>query len=326
MGLALLLIVVREADITEIWREIRNVGWTGMAVVLGIFFLSFWTDTGSWYVTITHLPVSWIWAWRLYGVRMVGEAYNNITPMASIGGEPVKAWLLKTNYQIRFRDAGTSLVLAKTAIVTSLAAYVSIGFVLLINNDKLGSQYHIAAAIGLSALILFSVAFFLMQRLKLSTFVATKLGNSRFGRRLSGLIAIAEDVDGQFRRFYSEHYYRFAGSLAFAFSSWLLGMIELYIVMRLLGYPITWAEAWIIEALVQTVRTGAFFIPSGIGAQEGTFQIVCAAITGNPSVGLAFALIRRGRELVWIAIGLVLAAGYSVRLKDVPMDSLEGDS
>ena len=103
-------------------------------------------------------------------------------------------------------------------------------------------------------------------------------------------------------------------------------MIELYIVMRLLGYPITWAEAWIIEALVQTVRTGAFFIPSGIGAQEGTFQIVCAAITGNPSVGLAFALIRRGRELVWIAIGLVLAAGYSVRLKDVPMDSLEGDS
>ena len=54
----------------------------------------------------------------MYVVRMIGEAYNNITPTASLGGEPVKAWLLKANWGVPLRDAGASLVIAKTTIST----------------------------------------------------------------------------------------------------------------------------------------------------------------------------------------------------------------
>jgi hypothetical protein len=56
--------------------------------------------------------------------------------------------------------------------------------------------------------------------------------------------------------------------------------------MYLLGHPITFTDAWIIEAMAQLVRAGTFFIPSSIGAQEATFTVVCSAITGTPSLGI----------------------------------------
>ena len=70
---------------------------------------------------------------------------------------------------------------------------------------------------------------------------------------------------------------------------------------------------FIIESLVQLVRTITFFIPAGLGTQEGTFFIVVGALTGVSSAGLAVAFIRRFRELIWLAVSFLLAIFYSVR-------------
>jgi hypothetical protein len=76
--------------------------------------------------------------------------------------------------------------------------------------------------------------------------------------------------------------------------------------MRFLGHPISLTDAWVIEAAVQLVRSGAFFIPAGIGMQEGAFFVIIALLTGQPALGLAVAAVRRFREVIWIAWGLVL--------------------
>ncbi len=65
-------------------------------------------------------------------------------------------------------------------------------------------------------------------------------------------------------------------------------------------------EAWIILAVAEMVRSAAFFIPGRIGAQEAGFMVVCAAVTGSPTLGLAAALVLRVREVVWIVWGLAL--------------------
>jgi uncharacterized membrane protein YbhN (UPF0104 family) len=322
VGLLLLLVVVQEANVAEIWREVQKVGVLGVVTVLVLFTLSFWADVGSWHVILDCVPLNWVWSLRLFAIRTIGEAYNNITPTASIGGEPIKAWLLKSNYEIRFREASGSLVLAKTTIVISLVLYTAIGFLLLLGHEKLAGDYKIIGAVGLAMLMLFSILFFLVQWLKISTLVAHKLGNTRFGQRLLGLIAFAEDLDAQFLRVYSQHRLRLLLSICLAFIAWLLLMVEIYCVMHLLGFPISWAEAWIIEAFVQTVRSAVFMIPAGIGAQEGAMFLLCSAITGNPASGLVLALVRRSRELLWIALGLALTSAFSVTLKELPPESV----
>ena len=70
--------------------------------------------------------------------------------------------------------------------------------------------------------------------------------------------------------------------------------------------PVTLAEAWLIETVAQLVRVGTFFIPASLGATEVAMVLLYEALVGAPSLGFAVALIRRARELLWIAWGLWL--------------------
>ena len=106
-----------------------------------------------------------------------------------------------------------------------------------------------------------------------------------------------------------------------AFVNWLLGAVEIYYTLLFLGHPISWADAWIIEAVAQLVRTGTFFIPASIGAQEGAFLLVCGAITGSPTLGVSVSVVRRLREVIWIVWGFTLGSILSMKPGLVP----EGD-
>jgi len=66
-----------------------------------------------------------------------------------------------------------------------------------------------------------------------------------------------------------------------------------------------------IEAAAQMVRAATFFIPSSLGAQEGAFLFMVSALTGSPPLGIAVAVIRRFRELVWIGSGFLMGTVYS---------------
>ncbi len=312
LGIALLGVVLLETDLSELWRQVSGVGISGMAVVLVVYALYFGADALSWQIVLPAAPLRPRWICRLYVVRMIGEAYNNITPTASLGGEPIKAWLLKANWGVPLRDSGASLIIAKTTSMFSLVFFVAIGVVMLLDHPNFGVAYKQIAVAGLAFIVLSAVVFFLMQRLRLSSFVARKLGDSRFGSRLASAISAAEDIDSQFERFYAEHAVRLAWSFAFAMANWILGVVEVYFMLDFVGYPATFAEVWMIECMVQLVRTVTFFIPAGLGTQEGAFLIGVGALTGVPSAGVATALVRRARDLIWIALSLVLASFYSM--------------
>ena len=106
--------------------------------------------------------------------------------------------------------------------------------------------------------------------------------------------------------------------MVFAMFNWMLGAVELYLILYLIGYPISWAEAWLIESMLQLIRAVAFFIPAGIGALEGTLMFAYGAITGNPTPGIAAALVRRFRELVWIGLSLLIASALNLMPKQSP--------
>lgn len=307
IGIGLLVWVLRQATLDDIWRQVRSVSVLGMLGVFLIYALYFGADVVSWQVTIDSVEMSGRWAARLFVVRMIGEAYNNITPMASMGGEPVKAWLLKTNYGIPLRDSGASLILAKTASMFSLVIFVGIAVFIALLHDQLNATHKMMAGVGLAWLVFNVIVFFLMQHLKLSTFTATRLGRTKAGRRLGRLVAGMQDIDEQFARFYRDHRKRLWLSMSYAMANWLFGVAELYLILSLIGRPVSWLDAWAIEAAVQLVRTAAFFIPAGLGAQEGALMLACGAIAGSPTSGIAAAMVRRFRELVWIGLSLLLA-------------------
>ena len=312
VGFALLGVVLLKTDLHELCQQMLRVGWVGMGAVLLVYALYFAADAISWHLVLPAVPLDRAWLVRTFVVRMIGEAYNNITPTASLGGEPVKAWLLKSRWGIPLRDAAASLVIAKTTSMFALVMFVGVGLAMLLQHARVTDGHKLAAALGFGFIVLSAAVFFLMQHLRLSTYVARWLRGTRFEARLSSGIAAAEDIDRQFAAFYRGHGRRLAWSLVFAMVNWVLGALEVYLIMGLVGYPLSFAEVWMIECMVQLVRTIAFFIPAGLGAQEGAFLIAVGALTGVPSAGVATALVRRCRDVLWIAASLAVASAYAV--------------
>lgn len=306
VGFGLLGFIVREMDAAEVWRQVVELGWWGMVFVLTLYTVAFLISVVGWLLTFKTVPMTSPWMGRLYLVRMAGEAFNNVTPLGSVGGEPVKALMLKHRYGLGYREVGVSLILDKTVVAIGLALFLSVGFVLLMPSERLEGTFKTVSGLGLAALSTGILLFFLIQRFRIASWVGQRLGGSRFGARLGRVLRLVGDVDERIVRFYTVHWKRFAAALSLALVNWTLGAVEVYAVMWWLGQPVTLVDAWGIEAMAQLVRTGTFFIPAGLGTQDGTFVFVCSAITGNAPVGLAMSVVRRCREIVWILTGLAL--------------------
>ncbi len=312
-GCLLLGYILVHTDLQEVWSRVRQIGFSGAAFVLLLYCLTFLTDVIGWQLTFSTLPLNLCWCGRLYLVRMLGEAFNNVTPLGSMGGEPVKVAVLKRHYGLAMRETGASLVLAKTTNMLGLMLFLLVGFALLMASSKVAATYQWLAASGLAGLLLGTLLMYLIQRFRLGSLAGGWLMRGRSGDRLLHLLAVVEAIDARLLEFYTCYQGRFLASIGLALLNWLLGVVEVYVVMRLFGYPITLGDAWIIEAMVQLIRAAAFFIPAGIGAQEGSFLLLSGALTGNPALGIAVSLVRRSRELLWVALGLLIYWGYQQR-------------
>jgi uncharacterized membrane protein YbhN (UPF0104 family) len=225
-------------------------------------------------------------------VRLVGEALNMVIPAASLGGEPVKAVLLKRGHGIGYREGAASLFMAKTVNLLALLAFSGVGFALMLGIEALPRPFVLAFGLGLLGLGLGVAGFFAVQRWGAASYLARRLVAWRFGgrlgARLEGLLEHIHEVDDHFARFYGAQPLRFAAALALAFLNWLIGTAEIMVIMWLL------------------VRAGFFFVPASLGVTEAALVLVYDALTGRPALGFAVALIRRARELVWVAWGLWL--------------------
>jgi uncharacterized membrane protein YbhN (UPF0104 family) len=68
---------------------------------------------------------------------------------------------------------------------------------------------------------------------------------------------------------------------------------------------VTLVEAVVIESLIQAISSAAFFVPGGLGVQEGGFILVGGALGLDPSTCLALAAARRIRDLLVFVPGLI---------------------
>ena len=311
VGVGLLFVVLSEIDLNEVWTRTLQVGW-GVVVILMLYFCSFLIDSFTWQMALTTIPLNGTWLYRVWKMRMVGEVFNLVIPAAGMGGEPVKAVLLKRYYAVGYREGAASLILAKTINLIGLVVFLSVGFAFMLATPAIPDSYRMTAGAGLIGLTIAIALFFGVQRLRLSSAAGSWLSQWRVARRLDRALHHIRDVDEQLVRFYTRYRGRFAGAVALGLVNWIIGVFEIYYTMIFLGHPVSLTEAWIIESVAQLVRAGTFFIPASIGAQEGAFVLVCSVVTGSPALGVAVSLVRRFREVVWLVWGALLALRFSL--------------
>lgn len=313
LGIGLVAAIAWNTDLAEVGARLVDLGWKGALAVVAIYFLAFLADTAVWMAALTARRPSIRLLAQLWQVRVIGEAVNSATPLGSVGGEPVKALLLRRYFGVSLRDGIASLVLAKTAILVGLTLFLAGGFAMMLTSDRLPDTMKLVAGLGLGAFALAIAALVLVQWFRLASRAATWVSGLRYGAGLKRSLDALSDMDRQLSGFYRAHRGRLIPAVLLSIANWLLGAAEVMVVMWFLGYPITFADAVMVEALTQLVRAGTFFIPMSLGAQEGALMLALGSLTGAPAIGLAVAIVRRGRELLWILLGLLLFWSFSPR-------------
>ena len=83
------------------------------------------------------------------------------------------------------------------------------------------------------------------------------------------------------------------------FAGYVLGALETYWALAMLGYPVSASGAVAIEALTQAVRHAAFIVPAGLGVQEAAVVLLAQMFGVGHQVALSLALVKRMREVIF---------------------------
>jgi uncharacterized membrane protein YbhN (UPF0104 family) len=125
-------------------------------------------------------------------------------------------------------------------------------------------------------------------------------------KRLGRLEEAAGRLDATIGEFYREKSGHFGWAVAWCLVGWCGGLVETYIILRLLSPDHSWATAVAIESLAMVLNNILLFIPGRVGSAEGVRIGVYALVGLAPAQGAAYALVRRGRELLWLVPGFVV--------------------
>lgn len=241
--------------------------------------------------------------WRAFCASWMGMAVNTLLPVATIGGEVVKARVLVLS-GAPLNDTAAATLVDKTvqAIATLIWGLVGL-FVLASLRPDEGILHGglIAAAlltlgIGGFIAVQWRGGFSLLARF--SQAASKHLGDH-------DPASIGKGLDLAVRAIY-----RRPVALLRSLGLRLIGQVwlvsEVLLTTWLLGLAIGFAEALMLRALIGAVRGLSFVMPAGLGLQEGAYVALGALIGLQADMMLALSLASRLREILPSLPGILL--------------------
>ena len=308
LGLVLIGYSIYRIGPKPILDTLARLAWWQLVVICLPYAVIMAVDTLAWRFAVPRGDAAAPFH-RLYGARLAGEALNLVTAFGSMGGEAVKAWLIRRD--VAYHESVPSVVIAKTTITIAQALFLLIGVVLAWTVLAVDS----AVIAGMVWLLLVEVA-------AVAGFVGVQVVGvvGRAGRALAWFGVLqrgdsARQLDEALGNYYRRDWWRLSASTGLHLAGWLLGAFEALAILYFLGVPATLVMATVIEALGAGVRFAAFVVPASLGAFEGANAVAFEAMGLGAGAGLAFSFVRRARQVVWIGIGLLVLAAMGWRAK-----------
>lgn len=296
IGIALIIaLVVRNgaADVVHV------IGQAGFALLWLVPFhaIPLLFDAYGWRILLRgRAPLAFLW-W----IATVREAVSRLLPVLAVGGEIVGIRLAR--WRVRDASVVSASVIVEVLITIAVQyAFSALGVVLILAATGGGHAKTVGLALVLS-LPLPIVTALLLRRggvfHAIERFAARALGGEhRFLQGIDGARLDAQ-IDALMTRtgvLVSAFVWQFAG--------YLIGALETYWALALLGHPVSAGGAIAIEALTQAVRHAAFMVPAGLGVQEVAVVLLAQMFGIDREVGLSLALVKRMREVIFGCIAL----------------------
>jgi hypothetical protein len=278
-----------------------------LPLVLLPFVVGMACDAGSMWLMLRSS------GWRLpyrqvLRLRMAAEGALFTLPAGSIAAEALKPVLLRRGHDVPL-SVGAAIVLANKAfILLTNAVYLVLGLVCggaLLRAALPGPWAALLTAVtvggALVCLTLGTVLLATLRRPEVLDRLVQRLP-ARWRTRLAGRGPALADTSA----FFGDRG-RVGLCLALSLLHWLTEAFETWAAARLIGLELSPGGALAFESMLALMRSLAFFLPGGIGLQDGG-HLLLAHLAGSSAAvaGGMLVIVKRGKELFWTAVAALL--------------------
>ncbi len=275
----------------EIIGALVGIRW-GMLAIVAAHFAQVWLSGRGWYSIgrLEHIRP----ARAFVLARWISEAVGGLLPLTQLGGEVIAVRIVALH--------GATTGLAVSTLIADLGAQIAsqviftgVGLAMLLVDGHQGPIIE-WAVVGLGLLLSVLPAIFWAARR--GVFQAAE----RLFTDLAGRVPALRDIAIEGLHDSLQRIMRQPIGLLLSFNahllSWLIGAIEIWVILYFLGSEIDLREAVVLESLSQVIRGLAFAIPGSLGVQEGGLILLGAIYGLSPQICLALSLAKRARELL----------------------------
>jgi uncharacterized protein (TIRG00374 family) len=319
LALALGAYVLRSADLAQVMTLAGSLGWRlpllllpHLAVTL-LEAVAWWRSFEALGGRPRFLP--------LVGTRLVAEAVMLGLPSGALISESLQPYLLKRRCGVPFETAVVATVGRKFFVVVShgvvllLATLLTWPLLARISREAIGRPGlpWLLLAVAVFMIATFGVGIALGARSGVAERTRVGLGHVP-GRRLASWLernALRfQRTDEHMLTFFARERGALALPLLLYAGGWTLRGVEVLLFLRAVGVDVAFATALVLENALIAVRSAAVPVPAGLGVQDVGYVLFLKAI-GVPAattVGAAFVLLKRGKDLIYVLLGFALMA------------------
>jgi hypothetical protein len=306
VGAVLLIVTVRQVGWDEIRRGVGAVGgWFLVIVAFG--GVRFFARAKSWILCADQIGAPGLRPGTAFGAVIAGDAVGNLTPLGLLASEPTKVLLVRGT--LATTPGLTSVALDNGFHTVAVLVMIASGAWILVRQVSLDPALRAIVELVIAAVVVAIVVGVWLARRRpaiLSTL-------AQAAARMTGRDARTPDAVREIEsRFYGVLHW--PGRALWAAAGWQVAfhataILEVWVILRALsGGAASLADAFVLESTGRLVMVLFKVIPFRMGVDEVGAAVVATALGIPPSHGVALALVRKLRILVWNAVGLVVLA------------------
>lgn len=298
------------ADVTAVARLLAEVGpLAGLAVVP--YGVAVTVDTAGWAAILRGLEAR-VATWRLLGLRLSTEAVHLSFPGGPLLAEGLKVWFLRRRFGVEVAEGSASLAVKKALQIGSQGVYLltaaAVAGASLADPSVLRPLLFglgivsTLVSVGMVAVLLSGKVAERLWRL-LRRVPMAKVQAWTIAREMAFM-----DTDQHVRAVLQSHVRGLLVAFLWILAGWFVEAAESWALLRLLGVDLSFRAVLAFEPVVSFARSAAFFIPAGLGVQDAGYMALLrgAGIPDATNHAAAFVLLKRFKEVFWIAIGWAL--------------------
>lgn len=302
VGISLIL-YVRATDLHQVFASVERVGYR-FIVLLIVTFLSACLSTIGWKYCF-GVAGAGLSLRELFFIRVVGETVGIVNPASALGGDAVKAVLMRDR-PIAQKTVLASLLISRVIMTITQVTLFILALMILYFKDGLVLHWPYASvALIIAILCSVPVIYFLMRNSWFKDLIRPTPFGAGLARRTARMRQKMGEVRLEMTSFYRNKKKDLMLASLFFGAHWIFGALEFYFILLFLGVKATVVQALLVDMGVIFFKSAGAFIPGQIGVEEYGNKVMLAAI-GAPGteIWVTASILRRTRQLFWIIFGM----------------------